>query len=406
MATCPEFVEQLRDALNHLYDPDRLCRSPLAERFGVARRPDASSALQQILIEAIGSLQPPASTPTQSRAWRIHELLFYRYVQQHTVDMVADQLGVTIRHLRREQRAALEALAYRLQQQFGVRERVAAEPKAQPPSANVVSTELAWLRVAPPEPTDPQQALMAVSEVIGPLADLHQVRLETETAEALPALAVRALALNQVLLNLLSVAIPRGAGRRVSLTTQPRGGIVEFQVRCQPGRQLSPSAQDEAAKLEMARQLAELAGMRLQFAKGEGAFSATLSVPVVAQVTVLAIDDNADALHLYERYTAGTRYRLLGVRDPEQALALAAELAPQIIVLDVMMPGIDGWRVLAQLRQHPQIGHIPIIVCTILPQEDLALSLGASGFAHKPVTQQDFLGALDQQVGLLGPESG
>lgn len=79
MAPQSDFLEQLRDALNHFYEPDLLCRSPLGERFGVAQRPDASSALQQILIEAIKSLQP-VSTPAQSRAWRIHDLLFYRFM--------------------------------------------------------------------------------------------------------------------------------------------------------------------------------------------------------------------------------------------------------------------------------------------------------------------------------------
>jgi len=88
----------------------------------------------------------------------------------------------------------------------------------------------------------------------------------------------------------------------------------------------------------------------------------------------------------------------VGTRHPSQALSMAQELKPQIIVLDVMMPGVDGWRVLAELRQHPQTGRIPIIVCSILPQEDVALSLGASGFARKPISQERFLSALDRQV--------
>jgi len=72
---------------------------------------------------------------------------------------------------------------------------------------------------------------------------------------------------------------------------------------------------------------------------------------------------------------------------------------PQIIVLDVMMPQTDGWRVLSRLRQHPLTSNIPVIVCTILAQEALALSLGANAFLRKPVTRQAFLAALDRQVG-------
>jgi CheY-like chemotaxis protein len=118
-------------------------------------------------------------------------------------------------------------------------------------------------------------------------------------------------------------------------------------------------------------------------------------VPAVAQVPVLVIDDNADTLQLLQRYTMGTRFRFMGSRDPEQALERAAEASPSVIVLDVMMPEIDGWKVLGRLREHPVTGGVPIVVCTILAQKELALSLGASGFIRKPMTRQEFLGCLD-----------
>jgi CheY-like chemotaxis protein len=70
-------------------------------------------------------------------------------------------------------------------------------------------------------------------------------------------------------------------------------------------------------------------------------------------------------------------------------------------VLDVMMPEVDGWKVLAQLRQHPATADLPILVCTILPQEEIALDMGASGFHSKPVTRQQFLAALDAQIDRL-----
>ena len=365
-------------------------------------RPDAFSALQRILTEAIQSLEPSASTPSESRAWRIYDLLSHRYVQQLTVEMVAEQLGVTARHLRREQRAALEVLAYRLQRQFAIDEHSTAKPSP-PPAANSALTELAWLREAPTGPMDLQQALAEVANLVKLVAARHGVHLEIGPTEGLPPLAVHSIVLNQVLLNLLGVAIPRAASRRVSLTIRSRGREVELHVSCPQGCPTPQPVRDDMAKLRMARQLAELGGMRLQLADSGRAFTATLSVPTAAQVTVLAIDDNADALQLFERYTAGTCYRLVSTWDPEQALTLAAKLAPRIILLDVMMPGIDGWRVLAQLKQHPQTGHIPVLVCTILPQEDLALSLGASGFSRKPITQEALLAALDRQVELSAP---
>ena len=114
MMTNEQFLGALRGALNHLYEPDRLRQSPLAALFDVANRLDTFSALQRILTEAIESLEPEANEPPQSHAWEIYEPLFYRYVQQLDQRQVAKQLGMSVRHLRRKEHAALEVLASRL----------------------------------------------------------------------------------------------------------------------------------------------------------------------------------------------------------------------------------------------------------------------------------------------------
>ncbi|MCU0502572.1 MAG: hypothetical protein MUC51_12565, partial [Anaerolineae bacterium] len=59
----------------------------------------------------------------------------------------------------------------------------------------------------------------------------------------------------------------------------------------------------------------------------------------------------------------------------------------------------DGWELLAQLRQQPETVDSAVIICTVLPQEALALGLGADAFLQKPVSQEDFLSALDRMVG-------
>ena len=72
--------------------------------------------------------------------------------------------------------------------------------------------------------------------------------------------------------------------------------------------------------------------------------------------------------------------------------------APHLIVLDVMLPGIDDWELLGRLRAHPRTRAAPIIICTILPQKELALALGAAAFIRKPVSRPALLSALDHQV--------
>ncbi len=412
MLTSEQFLRHLRDALTHLYDPDRLRQSPLAVLFGVADRFDTPAGLQRILTEAIESLKPAADEPPRSHSRRVYDLLLYRYVQQFSQQEVANQLGMSVRHLRREQRAAVEALGYRLWEQFHLaakmHEDVDVEPTTQDAvgSPMVVDEELAWLKDGPPEmSTDPEQTLPAVLDLVRPLALRHKVRLKTALADALPKLAVHPVALRQILLNLLSVAIHRGSGSRVHISAKPLRWEVEIRVWCTqalPGPK--PALDNEGASLDIAHRLVNLCGGRLAASTNEGTFDATLTLPALEQLPVLVIDDNADTLQLLQRYTAGTRYRLIGTQDPEQALSLTEEFSPQVILLDVMMPQVDGWEVLGRLRQHPLTSHIPTVVCTILAQEELALSLGASAFVRKPITRQAFLAALDRQIALMQPE--
>jgi len=403
-----QFLRHLRYALSHLYEPGRLRQSPLAALFGIANRLDTFSALQRILTEAIESLEPAADEPSHSRAWEIYEPLFYRYVQQLSQRQVAKQLGMSVRHLRRKEHAALEILASRLWEQFDLEAKLREDldretaPEQATVSTPSVSEELAWLKSTPPEsPTDLNQVLPDVMHLAGPLAVQHSVRLEVSTSDAIPSLAVHSVALSQTLLNLLSVAIHRSSGGKVSISARPLPLELEVRIRGEKSSSSLPSVLDnDANSLDLTQQLARLCGGRLILSDCEEAFSAVLILPTLQQLLVLVIDDNADTLQLLTRYAVDTRYRLITTRDPEQALSLVEKFSPRIIVLDVMMPQVDGWKVLGRLRQHPLTAHVPIVVCTILAQEALAFTLGASGFLRKPVTRQTFLAALDHQVEL------
>lgn len=412
MLTREEFPKQLREALNRLQDPDHLRHSPLAALFGVANRFDTFSAMQDILSEAIESLEPSPNEPPHSRAWRIYESLYYRYVQQLSQPEVANQLGIGARQLRREQRAALEALADVLWEEYDLRAKMsqAQARKATVEQAAVgteaMNAELAWLKDASLiESADPNQALSDLVDLAQPLADQHCVHLEIK-GDDLPSLAVHPVALIQTLLNLVGVAIHVAPGGTVSISARCLPWEVEFEMRVSgSGAGQKPISEDDAASLEVAGHLADLCRGRLHISGGEQGFGAALALPALEQLPVLAIDDNPDALELLQRYTAGTRYRLVGTRDPEQAVDLAQEISPQVILLDVMMPQVDGWKVLRRLRQHPSTSHIPILICTILGQEELALSLSASGSVRKPFTRQAILAALDQQIEMRAKES-
>jgi CheY-like chemotaxis protein len=402
------FLAELRQALEDLHDPDRLAQSHLVARLGLTGHKFPYDALQRLLTEAIAGLEPQPDVPVNSRAWRIYDLLSCRYIQELSVPAVAHQLGMSVRHLRREQQAAIAALAFRLEEQHAAMEapEKPAAGLSDARAANPLLADLAWLKAVPlTQPTDLGPALTAVIALAQPLATKYGVAIEPIPAAPLPGLAVHPVVLDQILLNLLTVALRRAAGGRVQLRVTPGRWAVAVDLRSPGGLPSRPlSSPEDAASLHLAQELVTLCGGRLVVRDGRAGFGAAVSLPTFERLPVLVIDDNADTLRLLERFAAGTRYRVFSADDPAQALSLAQAVKPQVIVLDVMMPAIDGWRVLGQLRQHPFTAQLPILVCTILAQEELARSLGATDFLRKPITQEAFLAALDREAARLVPE--
>ena len=77
-------------------------------------------------------------------------------------------------------------------------------------------------------------------------------------------------------------------------------------------------------------------------------------------------------------------------------LAMAHELKPRAILLDVMMPGMDGWSVLSALKAAPELGDIPVVMVTFVEQRALAASLGATDYVLKPVRWDRFKTVMDR----------
>jgi len=396
-----QFLSSLRLALTHLYDPHLLQASPLIEILGLADQPQAASALRRALVQAIDELKPASEVSPQARAWRIYDILFCRYVQQCSQEEVAEQIGISVRHLRREQQMAVDALAHHLQERFHLElaaaPSAAEEEDASEEAATPLPEELAWLRQAPPtQPVEVEQALQTALELIRPLATQRAVAIQTSLPRANAVLAVHSVALRQILLGLLTVAVRQAANGRVDIAADALPQAIEVKIVCQAAPSARALSADDLSNLEMARQLVDACGGRLSVATGTAPFQATVSLPILEQIPILIIDDHADTVRLFRRYTAGTRYQIVDASTAADAFHLAEQLTPAAILLDVMMPEVDGWELLGRLRQHPLTAHIPIVVCTILPQEELALALGASDFLHKPVSQAVFLERLDR----------
>jgi PAS domain S-box-containing protein len=124
---------------------------------------------------------------------------------------------------------------------------------------------------------------------------------------------------------------------------------------------------------------------------------ATGSQPVQANSgEILVIDDDPAVRDLMSRFLAKLGFHVVTAESGAEALRLAKKVNPLLITLDVMMPEMDGWRVLKQLKADPELAEIPVIMVTVVDNEPMAAALGASSYLIKPVVR-DRLAVLVEQ---------
>jgi CheY-like chemotaxis protein len=115
--------------------------------------------------------------------------------------------------------------------------------------------------------------------------------------------------------------------------------------------------------------------------------------------SVLVIDDDARVHDMLQRSLAKEGLRVLTAHSGEEGLKMARELHPDAITLDVMMPGMDGWAVLAALKSDPELADIPVIMLTIVDDQNMGYSLGATDYLTKPIDRDRLTAILKRHVG-------
>jgi DNA-binding response OmpR family regulator len=110
--------------------------------------------------------------------------------------------------------------------------------------------------------------------------------------------------------------------------------------------------------------------------------------------TILVIDDEPELVKLLDYNLSKAGYLVISARDGESGLAAARKHAPDAIILDVMMPGLDGWEVCKRLRQDPSTSALPVLMLTAKADEGdrvLGLELGADDYVGKPFGVRELL---------------
>jgi CheY-like chemotaxis protein len=420
LAVDETFSQALRSALQYLYDWEALRRSPLVTVFGLTQQHDAPVALSRILTAAIEELRPNSDVPLRAKAWRQYRLLYSRYTEQLSQTETASDMGLSVRHLRRMETEAIDSLASHLwhHQELAPKWHEARQwlaPKASldrgfpdPDQTPSYYQELSWLKESlTSEAVEVADIVGPVLELLRPLAESGHTSLRYAPSSVPPVVVLRT-PIRQALLIVAQAVVRAVRDGAVTISTRAENSEVLIHIEAtSPKAACAAEAQEEA--LEPARQLVELSQGSLTLLPSSALgqrFSADIALPAQDCVPVLLIDDNADTLQLLERYLANTRYRFVAALNAEQAVELAEAEKPQVIVLDLMLPTVDGWELLGRLRQRSCTHGVPILVCSILPMARLAVALGATSFLQKPVSRERFLAALDQHLELDRPESG
>ncbi|MHB0878976.1 MAG: ATP-binding response regulator [Anaerolineae bacterium] len=395
----PEFVAQVTEALRHLYEPSALVRSPLAARL---LPPDPSAdrrarLLRALLLETVESLNPGPRVPFRSLSARSYQALHLHYVQGHTVEDVGRLLALSLRQAYRDIRKGESDLATLLWQ------RRQPEPQARQPGLESSPNRTVQQEVErlPLHPAD-VSLLRAIEQAAEPLAVLA-ARAGVDLSVRLPgdySVRVDLDALRQCLTAFLSCAVQacepgRGQIAVTAAAGTGRDTTVTVDLVSRPLR--AGGLEGLVHLVTLAHTLADaLGGVVDDDTAGRSEAHWRLRLPLSRPNSVMVIDDNEGMPALFRRYLSDSGYTVVGVQNAHEGLLLAQERPPSAIVLDIIMPGTDGWAVLAQLKANPVTADVPVIVCSVFNDPGLAGSLGAAACLCKPVSQATLLRVLDE----------
>ena len=160
--------------------------------------------------------------------------------------------------------------------------------------------------------------------------------------------------------------------------------------------------------LTLSRRIVELLGGRMWLESEVGAGStfgfafparrsqgeAPGASPLPGSTSIVVIEDDRRSLDLMAAYLSGAAITVVTARDGQSGLEAVRRDRPSAVLLDIRMPGLDGWEVLRALKEDPETASIPVVVVSIVDERSRGAALGAAGYLVKPVSRDDLLAAL------------
>jgi len=297
------------------------------------------------------------------------------------------------------------------------------------------------------ETCDLSELIQDAADTVAPLMEANANRLEVHRLEG--EITTDVTKLRQILINLLSNAGKFTKQGQVVLKVgrEARDGEPGYRFSVQDsGIGMSPEQMDKLFQpftqadnsttrqyggtglgLAISRRYCELMGgdIRVESSPGAGStfvcwLPASRSAPASNEQAVgpvadseaetnsariLLIDDEESSEQLLQRYLAKEGWTVAYAGNGQKGLALAKKLRPKVICLDILMPGMDGWSVLSQLKNDPDTKDIPVVIWSMSSDKQLGFALGAAEYLVKPVQREQLVSVIDKYVDKLGQHS-
>jgi signal transduction histidine kinase/DNA-binding response OmpR family regulator len=277
--------------------------------------------------------------------------------------------------------------------------------------------------------------------IVQPLAKKNGNQLRSTLSEAAGSMVADLVKVRQILFNLISNAskFTQNGFITLDVSTDKRGGVdwVYFKVadtgigmtQEQLGKLFQAFSQVDSSVtnkfggtglgLAISRHFSRMMGgdIRVESGTGKGT-TFTVELPRTVQLagedksaesfrnqeqdgyrsTLLVIDDDMTIHDIMQRELTGKGVRIVGVTNGEDGLQKAREIDPDLITLDALMQGIDGWEVLSKLKSDPDLAHIPVIMLTIVDEKKKGFSLGVSEYLVKPADRSELAALLSKYL--------
>ncbi|MHC1781729.1 MAG: response regulator [Anaerolineaceae bacterium] len=404
------FNEVVKDCLGNLYDFTALETHPLI--FSILKPPTGYAGTRDefvrgLVLEAIELLKPPRieSTPS-SPEWRPYLILRKRFVEGMGLQELADFLSISGRQLRRDQARSLQAVAavlweklYRGQEENAPGEIIAdnvSDQEVQPGS------EYQAFEVHD-EVVDIRETTLRVFDMLKQRMDDKGVVVEFAFAEPSVPVITDRIILRQILISMFNAALHMQAEKKIVVSSRVEDGQVGIRLAVKAGDDWELAGEDEEeSALDSVSYWGKLIRAdldeRVEIKEGINWAVREILLPRSDQRVVMVVDDQEPAINLFRRYLSQTNIITIGASRADQVVPLACHFQPVLITLDVMMPQMDGWELLQQLKTNVETRHIPVIVCSAWEDPDLSRSLGADKFLKKPVTQKMLLAAMEELI--------